>query len=255
MPLAEVQIACIRRYASAISDVPIFIATEISPTKGSPLERILKMENTHYIKLQKEESGFIESRLNAVMYLPEEFKYVLPLQEDFWLDRAPDYRRLVEAIEILKADHRVKSIRLMPSPGPHVDDEVYTGPWRIIGSNDTYKFTFQATMWRPDSYRQFMEQILKLASKDFRESGLPDTDWSKFCIRINVAENIKGQTIFTDLSKRTGSMHLCIERKSSLPNAVYLAPWPYRPTAVVQGCLEPWAKEFAEREGFKLSWP
>jgi len=221
------------------------------PTEGSHLESILSYRNTHHIALEQEESGFLESRLAGIGYLPDEYDFVLPLQEDFWLDRAPDYSRLDEAINILRADPKVKSLRLMPSPGPHQDDIVYKGPWRVLGNNDTYKFTFQATLWRSSTYKKFLERILKVASKDFHESGLPPTDWAKYCIRANVAENLKGQGIFSEFMN-ANSLHLSIEREHQNKNAVYLAPWPYRPTAVVLGSLEPWAKEFAKREGFRL---
>ena len=252
MPYAEVQIACIRRYAQALDEIPIFIASEQRPKAGSHLERILKLKNTFHIFLQEEESGFLESRLAGVGYLPEDVEYVLPLQEDFWLDRAPDYNKLSEAINIFKMDQRVQSIRLMPSPGPHLNDEAYRGPWKIIGKADIYKFTYQATLWRIDAYRSFLEQILKSASRSFRSSGLPSDHWSKYCIRANVAENLDGQALFSDLCMGPNKLHLSIERSHSKPNAVFMAPWPYRPTAVVQGSLEPWAKEFAKREGFNL---
>jgi len=251
MQYAEVQIACIRRYAPKLANIPIFIATELRPTEGSHLESILSYRNTYHILLEAEESGFLESRLAGIGYLPDEFDFVLPLQEDFWLDRAPDYSRLDEAINILRADPKIKSLRLMPSPGPHQDDIVYKGPWRVLGKNDTYKFTFQATLWRVEIYKKFLERILMVASKDFHESGLPVTDWAKYCIRANVAENLKGQEIFSEFMN-ANSLHLSIEREHQNKNAVYLAPWPYRPTAVVLGSLEPWAKEFAKREGFRL---
>jgi hypothetical protein len=36
---------------------------------------------------------------------------------------------------------------------------------------------------------------------------------------------------------------------------VYLSPWPYRPTAIVHGRLEPWAAELGLREGVPLLKP
>jgi len=252
MKYAEVQIACIRRYAPKLALIPIFIATEVKPTEGSHLESILSYRNTHHIALESEESGFLESRLAGIGYLPDKYDFVLPLQEDFWLDRTPDYSRLDEAITILRVDPKVKSLRLMPSPGPHEDDLIYKVGWRLLGKNDVYKFTFQATLWRVETYKKFLERILMIASKDFHESGLPSTDWARYCIRANVAENLKGQEIFSSEFMSPIHLHLSIEREHQNKNAVYLAPWPYRPTAVVQGSLEPWAKEFAKREGFKL---
>ena len=253
MPLAEVQVACIRRYAPNLDHVPIFLATEVE-IQDYYVHAILENKNTRYISLQKEESGFIESRIAATAYLPDDYEYVLPLQEDFWLDRAPDYYLLNEAVEIMKTDIKVQSIRLIPCSGPNRLDKVYRGLWRIISQADEYKFTFQATLWRRNLYKEFLEAVLKSASKDFKESGLPEKDWAKFCIRINVAENLKGQATFSRLCMDSNKTHLAIERRGSQPNAVFLAPWPYRPTAVVQGKLEPWALEFASREGFNLPW-
>ena len=249
MSLAEVQITCIRRYAGALDHVPIFLATELTPA-DPVVDRILNIHNVHYIKLQEDESGFIESRIAALKYLPSDYELVLPLQEDFWLDRAPDYNSLNQAIKIFHTDFSVKSIRLMPSPGPHSSDPVYKGCWRVLTKSDQYRFIFQATMWYLPLYLKFLEAILKDASNSFKDSGLADTDWAKFCIRYNVAENERGQEIFYNTCMNSGNIHLSVKREHEYPNAVFLAPWPYRPTAVVQGKLEPWAQEFMKREGF-----
>lgn len=250
MQLVEVQVTCIRRYARKLASVPIFLATEM--TEADPrVKRVLTLENVHHICLQQSESGFLESRISALDYM-QDFDYVLPLQEDFWLDRAPDMN---EALSIIRSDLRVQSIRLMPSPGPHVNDETYKGLWKILSNYDTYRFTFQATLWRSAAYVEFLKAILESAKAEFECSGLQQADWSKYCIRVNVAENLKGQDIFSRVCMRPDKLHLSIERRHAAQNAVYLCPWPYRPTAVVQGSLEPWAKEFAAREGFVLSWP
>ena len=197
----------------------------------------------------------MESRIAGIGYLPEEYEYVLPLQEDFWLDRAPLTEKLEEAIKILDSDTNVQSIRLMPSPGPLESDEVYNTDWKILSRDNTYIFTFQATLWRIDAYRRFLELILKDAQIDFYKTNLLQTQWSKYCIGVNVAENLKGQDTFSRFCMGKGRVHLSVERQGKHANAVFLAPWPYRPTAVVQGRLEPWAREFAKREGFNLdSW-
>ena len=253
MPLVEIQVACIRRYAPCIDAVPIFLATELG-IANFYVNRIIANHNTHYIALQKDESEFIESRLAGMNYIPEEYDYVLPLQDDFWLDRPPNYDLLNDAVRIMESDFNVQSARLMPSPGPHELDVVYKGKgnWRVLSELDQYKFTFQATLWRRKPYMDFLEAILKKASKDFKDSGLPRCDWSKFCVRVNVAENLKGQDTFNEICMGKNRVHLVIERLGRHPNAVFLSPWPYRPTAVVQGKLEAWALDFAYREGFSL---
>jgi hypothetical protein len=69
-------------------------------------------------------------------------------------------------------------------------------------------------------------------------------------VRNNIAENIDGQTLFNNLFNN--SFVLGYKRLHSFPNAVYMCPWPYRPTAIIKGVLQPFAKELAEREGVKL---
>lgn len=249
MQIVEVQITCIRRYAPRLSSVPIFLATELT-SLDECVHRILQLENVHLIQLQNNEAGFLESRVAALSYIPE-YDFVLPLQDDFWLDRAPD---IDEALSIIQSDPRVHSLRLMPSPGPSFHDVAYKGDWKILSKHDTYRFTFQATLWRISSYVEFLNLILSSALVEFTRLGFPKSEWSRYCIRSNVAENIKGQEIFYETCMKPDRLHLAIVRKHSKKNAVFMCPWPYRPTAVVQGSLEPWAKEFAMREGFDLEW-
>ena len=59
-----------------------------------------------------------------------------------------------------------------------------------------------------------------------------------------------GQKILQKVLPNT--YHLAWPRTGSWSNAVYLCPWPYRPTAVTRGNLEPFAKELFQREGVKL---
>ena len=56
MSLAEVQITCIRRYATALDDIPIFLATELTPA-DPVVDRILNIHNVHYIKLQDDDKN------------------------------------------------------------------------------------------------------------------------------------------------------------------------------------------------------
>jgi hypothetical protein len=150
----------------------------------------------------------------------------------------------------MDTDVNVRSIRLMPSPGPHIDDPVYRGPWKVLTDKDEYRFTFQATLWRTNDYVKFLDIVRNGSARDFNDTGLPYNKWSKYCIDVNVAENRKGQDIFKTFSMVKDMRHLSIEREHQDSNAVFLAPFPYRPTAVVRGVLQPWAKEFLEREGF-----
>jgi len=250
MPLVEVQVTCIRRYAKELCDIPIYLATEM-PLNTPCIQRILKHRKIYIVALDPNESDFLESRIAATKYLSEQYDIILPLQEDFWLDRRPDMVDLNDAILIFESDKKVNSIRLMPCPGPIESDIRYNGSgrWKII-SDDIYKFTFQATMWRSSVYLKFLEEVIKKAKIEYKNLKIPNSEWSKYCVNINVAENTSGQKIFKDTCMGSESIHLSIEREHKEPNAVFLCPWPYRPTAVVKGVLEPWAKEFAIREGF-----
>jgi len=249
MPLVEVQVVCIRRYAKELIDIPIFLATEMLPS-DPVVSRVLKQDNVHLLSLPLSESDFLESRVAAFNYLPAEYDIVLPLQEDFWLDRRPEYAALDEAIAILSHDETVQSIRLMPSPGPHESDLAYHAKrrWRVLTERDTYRFTFQATLWKRRPYVAFLEAVIERGRPEFERSG--EEPWSKFCVRVNIAENAKGQALFKEICMGADMVHLSVQREHKGSNAVFLCPWPYRPTAVVQGTLEPWAKEFMVREGF-----
>jgi len=252
MSLAEVQITCLRRYAPQLITVPIFLATEL--TMNHPIvKRILLLPNVQYVSLNSSDADFLESRIAAMEYLSF-FKFILPLQEDFWTDRCPDLLRLNNALDILRSDDQIQSIRLMPCPGPSRNDINYSAnsEFKIIGHQDTYRFTYQATLWRPEVYTAFLKTVKNRALPEYNKLDVEKRPpWSSYCVRKNVAENLEGQQIFMDLFMTPKSIHLSIDRPLAHPNAVFLAPWPYRPTAVVHGLLEPWAKEFAQREGFK----
>ena len=64
----------------------------------------------------------------------------------------------------------------------------------------------------------------------------------------NIAENGLGQTEFWKWTEERGEHHLAWVRKGAWPNAVYLSPFPYRPTAIVRGSVEPWVYELLKRE-------
>jgi hypothetical protein len=254
MQFALLQIACIRNYAdllvkdrktNPLEQVPIYLATELT-AENEYVKRALDLPNVFLLHLQDSETDFLESRIAAFQYL-DEYAYILPLQDDFWLDRAPNYALLDEAIKIMDTDQTVQSIRLMPCPGPDPSDSTYRlDRWKVLGDNDALMFTFQATLWRTKPYVIFLQTLIELNKPQFT-AYKQLVSWSKYCISVNIAENKEGQAVFRRLSQ---GLHLSIDRQGPQANAVYKAPWPYRPTAVVHGRLEPWAKEFMEREGF-----
>ena len=83
------------------------------------------------------------------------------------------------------------------------------------------------------------------------KASLPAEQQKKwFQIDFNVAENKVGQLKFAELFDHR--IQLAWPRAHVAANAVYLSPWPYRPTAVENGVLGAWAKELGIREGYPL---
>ncbi len=253
--LLPLHFALIRRYGAAMK-WPIYVASEV-PTDPT----LLKCKEDYGIEilpLQENDKYFLESRLAAVKALPANIKYVFPIQEDFLLQGRPDAAAIEEALNIFDTDRSVATIRLMPCPGPVPEAAIYkTSQYRIL--NEYVMFSYQATFWKREQYCLYLSAILDLpeemifsALPTMRGVELPPIEKRKKFIQvdINIAEIQLGQAKFREiLGKYT---HLAYPRSHPKPNAVYLCPWPYRPTAVERGKVGKWVYEFAEREGFPI---
>lgn len=248
--MLPLQLTMLRRYAPTLK-WPIYFATEAP--EHSVSKQLQEEFGVKILTLPQDEAGFLESRHTAVSMLPSDILYILPLQEDFLLDRSPDIPNLLDSLFILDTDRNVSSLRLMPCPGPHKEDELYVKekPWRILGLKNTYVFTYQATMWRRLDYNIYLTALLTSIEKDFAKKN--EADQKYLALTSNVGENHYGQKVLKDCLPDT--LHLCWPRAHENPNAVYLCPWPYRPTAVVRGRLEPFAEELFRREGVKFERP
>jgi hypothetical protein len=248
--LLPLQLTLLRRYAPMLK-WPVYFATE---HPEHPVAKQLESElNVKILVLPEDKAGFLESREAALRLLPSEILYVLPLQEDFLLDRCPNGEALTEALTILDTDRHVASLRLMPCPGPHASDSLYSKEklWRILGSANTYLFTYQATLWRRMDLTTYFRTLLDSIAKDFGERK--DQEKKYMALTSNVGENHYGQEVLQKCLPNV--LHLCYPRAHSYPNAVYLCPWPYRPTAVTRGTLESFAEELFRREGVKFERP
>lgn len=245
--LLPLHLTMLKRYAPQLK-WPVYLATEVPLT-----DPMLKYIQTNFpdvtvLPLTQEQEGFLESRAAAVAALPSNIQYVFPIQEDFLLERSPMEGAIHNAIHILDTNDSVQSIRVMPCPGPVGVETFDTTCWRILQyPKDKYLFTFQATLWRREAYEDYMNVLLEEIKKAF---GCPLTPAQKVEIQIamNIAEVEFGQSLLV----KQGGLHLAWPRAGVQPNAVYLSPWPYRPTAVVRGKLEAWAEELAHREGVGL---
>lgn len=247
--LLEAHFGLLRRYAEDLN-WPVYLATE--EPHNHIVEKISKKYNVKVLPLKEEDSDFLESRLAAVNMLPSNIKYVLPLQEDFLLERpGVDMDALNSAIQILEVDNSVKSVRLMPCPGSSAR-EGFWGNWKKLLSEDM-PFSYQATIWRREVYSTYFTRLIQQSFELHPELKGDKKAWNTYSIRTNPAETHPGffllKTLYPD------GVHLCWPRKGAWANAVYFCPWPYRPTAVVKGVLQGWAEELIVREGFTLSKP
>ena len=115
--LLELHFTLVRRYAPFIKH--LFLATEVP--EDSICQRLVKEFGVELIPLKVSEAGFLDSRHHALrqLALSGRFRYVLPMQEDFLLDRVPDLGALEEACTIMElSKNYIASMRLMPCPGP-----------------------------------------------------------------------------------------------------------------------------------------
>ncbi len=248
--LLRLHFALIRRYGAACK-WPIYIASEVPE---DPVLQKCKAEfGVEILPLELKDKYFLESRLAAVKALPPSIKYVFPIQEDFLLQGRPDGPAIEEALQILDTDTSVASIRLIPCPGPQMGSHTYKDT-RYKKLNENFMFTYQATLWRRQDYCLFFSSLLEVPEAAFASRipiGLtPDQQKKWFQVDFNLAENQMGQAKFKELLGN--KTHLAYPRAHPWPNAVYVCPWPYRPTAVEKGKLGQWVYEFAEREGYPI---
>jgi hypothetical protein len=173
------------------------------------------------------------------------------------LDRVPDLGSLLEAMTILgDAQGLIASARLMPSPGPKGGPMPARPLWTgVTPGTDQYGFTFQATLWGLDACCAWYSALVAKLELEWPLATTPPQRRRHIEIRGNFAENAAGQQFFWMFFKERRQVHIGWGRAGPWPNAVYLSPWPYRPTAIVHGRLEPWAAELGLREGVPLLKP
>ena len=238
----------LRRYGWTF---PAFFATEVP---DHPVcEQLIKM-GVELLIIKEGDAGFLDSRAAALRELKRlgEFDYVIPAQDDFLLDRAPNFAALHDAMKLLNTGPIV-SARLMPCPRPGGPAMNSAPDWMgLTPVTDTYGFTFQATMWRLDACADWYDGLCTKLEIEWPVATTNAKLRRQVEITANFAENSEGQKFFWEFFKARKQVHVGWRRAGSWSNAVYLCPWPYRPTAIVQGRLEPWAKELGEREGVPI---
>ena len=120
--ILELHLVLLRRYAPNLK-WPVFLATE---TPNDPVCKMLEEKyDVKLLVLEKENSSFLTSRKRAIELLPKNIKFVLPMQEDFLLERFIDEDTINILNQFLTQDDNLISIRLMPCPGPNSNNFPY----------------------------------------------------------------------------------------------------------------------------------
>lgn len=241
----------LRRYCPDLK-WPIFFATETGTT---PLTQLLQdAYAVEPLYLPVNANGFFESRLATLeaLQLRGGIRYVVLMQDDFLVEAPFDDKALRELFATMDADPTVASARCMPCPGP---DTPRTSGWVPLTreSSRGFGFSYQATLWRLDACIAWYQRLVDVLDRAAPRGRSNTEDRLHIELRTNLGENAQGQTEFWALSEQLGWKHVAWARRGRWPNAVYLSPIPYRPTAIVRGRLEEWAAELAKREGVVLS--
>ncbi len=243
--LLDAHFGLLRRYAAACK-WPVYLATEVP--EDPAVKHVAKKYGVQILPLEDKDADFLESRLAACNALPPTVQYILPLQEDFLLERPGiNEPALIEALDLLDKNRLLCSLRLMPCPGP-LERPIQMGTnWAVLEHKDL-RFSYQATIWRREVYSTYMQALIMQAVQ-INPTLKPRTpEWNQYAIRVNPAETALGLCLLDALLP--AGIHVCWIRKAVWANAVYWCPWPYRPTAIVKGKLEDWAIELVRREGF-----
>ena len=241
----------LRRYAPKLR-WDVILATEVPD--NSICRRMASEYAVKVLPIPESASGFLESRYTALKKLSEDYRYCLPLQDDFLLEMPMDGDTLTKLIDYMETSMSIVSARLMPCPGPNEESPyARVQTFKMLDKKtDPFGFTFQATLWKMKPlcawYGQLCNKLEELCPKALKQ---PATR-RQIELRENLAENALGQELFWEWSDEKDYEHLAFERAGPWPNAVYLSPFPYRPTAIVRGKLEDWARDLAKREGSSL---
>jgi hypothetical protein len=258
--LLPLHFALLRRYNILKSEImTVVLATEVP---DHPIvQQVARDYGVEVLEIPVEEAGFLDSRAAALKALAAAapargWEFVLPVQEDFLVDREAGLLSTGNASWApycyLRAGKGVASVRLMPCPGPQGVTNDKANYFDLSPAHDTYGFTFQATLWRLDDCAAWYAHLCEELEKAWPRATTPPAKRIEMEVRANFAENADGQRLFWKWSASRGVKHMAHRREGPWSNAVYLCPWPYRPTAIVKGRLEPWAEEMGRREGFNL---
>jgi hypothetical protein len=240
----------LRRYSNGLN-WPVYLATEV-PGDPAVISAVVK-HKLQLITLNSSAADFFSSRFMALEELPQDIQYVLPIQDDFFVERPGlNVTALEDAVRLLDTYPELQSFRLMPCPGAKGTETLPGSNWRILKAElGDMLFCYQATIWRRETYRSFLLAMIRLTEEACGEAKPGSLEWSRYAVNMNPAETQIGQDALQRICGPR-AIHCCWARVGAWANAVYQCPFPYRPTAVVKGVFQGWAKELLQREGFRV---
>jgi hypothetical protein len=240
----------LRRYSGGL-DWPVYLATEV-PGDPAVISAVVK-HKLQLITLQTKSADFFSSRFAAIEELPKDIQYVLPIQDDFFIERPGlNVTAMEDAVRLMDMYPELQSFRLMPCPGAKGTETLPGSKWRILKPElGDMLFCYLATIWRREPYRSFIVAMIRLTEEACGEAKPGSVEWSRYAVDMNPAETQIGQDALQRICGPR-AVHCCWARVGAWANAVYQCPFPYRPTAVVKGVFQGWAKELLQREGFRI---
>ena len=192
--LAIASCCLIRRYAATLS-WPIYLATAgLDDTQKA----MMMAAGVHVMEQGPENGDFLESRIEALRILRERYSHVLLLQDDFFLDRAPNYDALEETVRMMTENPETVCTRLMPCPGPTGD--VVLGKWKEIVVDPYCYFSFQAAIWSVPWLMRFFEEVIRRSTPDMKK--YPHYSRNQFWLLVNPCETKVGTDIAVELGGR-----------------------------------------------------
>ena len=181
-------------------------------------EYLTEKYNINIEKIEKD-LGFLESYRYLCQKYKEKYSHFILLQEDYLIEKKVNQKTLDEYEKILFEKENIGFIRTMPCPGPKGEKRRFGDiELRKINKNEDYSFCFQSSFWNLEYFFDFTK--IPKNSPSGSENFL-----AKKMRRCRKKENWGFIRPFKE------------------SHAVYESPIPYRPTAIVKGKLQGWAKK------------
>ena len=172
--------------------------------------------------------GFLGGYLHVLNDIKSMYSTFICMQDDFIIQKNVNTELLSLYRDILE-DTTIGCIRLMPCPEPKGNIHKFnTVTLKEVVKNDDYSFSFQSCMWN-------IEFFIRLCTEC--------KDMNTWLIEPYLSNKLT----------KTNKLLLGYIRESSHRDAVLQSPVPYRPTAIVRGKLQDWAKQLLQENDIRIN--